>query len=273
VTDGSLSATATVTVSVVGINDAPTLLPIEPFQVNYGQEIQFTVNAEDPDIADILTITADLSDIPEAFGAQFEQDLPPARAGTFFGWTPLPEHFPKQLSSLTFRFGEYGGNLNIEINGDFRNFQNFSDLNGLTIGGANVSVTNGFGNDIGEVTISGTIDSFSIGGQELWVDDFCYQTGCVDFEDLTVATSYPVGGSFIDSGANIFANLFEESSSGTAIVEDSGRAGGSGNEIRCNNINLEFFFGYTVLFTVTDDGEPPLSDANRISFTWLPPEG
>lgn len=72
-------------------------------------------------------------------------------------------------------FGEYGGNLNIDINLDFRNFQNFADINGATIGGVNVSIINGFGNDQGTLTLSGPIESFTIGGQELWVDEVCYR--------------------------------------------------------------------------------------------------
>ena len=74
---------------------------------------------------------------------------------------------------LSLLFGEYGGNLNIEINGDFRNFENFHDIDGDIIGGVDVSVVNGFGNDRGSLTLSGTINSFAIGGQELCIDDVC----------------------------------------------------------------------------------------------------
>ena len=81
--------------------------------------------------------------------------------------------FGVPISSLSLRFGEYGGNLNIEINGDFRNFANFADINGATIGGSTVTVTNGLGNDTGTLEVSGTIGAFSIGGQELWIDDVC----------------------------------------------------------------------------------------------------
>jgi hypothetical protein len=82
-------------------------------------------------------------------------------------------HFAAPLSCLELKFGEYGGNLNIEINGDFRNFENFADINGLIIGGVEVSVVNGLGNDQGTLTLNGTIHSFVLGGQELWIDDVC----------------------------------------------------------------------------------------------------
>ena len=74
---------------------------------------------------------------------------------------------------LKIRFGEYGGNLNIDINGEFRNFENFADIDGATIGGVNVAVVNGLGNDMGGIVLTGVINSFAIGGQELWLDDIC----------------------------------------------------------------------------------------------------
>jgi hypothetical protein len=74
-------------------------------------------------------------------------------------------------NGLSLDFGEYGGNLNLLINGDFRNFNTFSDIDGLNIGGVGVSVVNGFGNDIGSLSFSGIINEFAIGGQELWIDN------------------------------------------------------------------------------------------------------
>jgi len=78
--------------------------------------------------------------------------------------------FDAPLRSLHLLFGEYGGNVNISVNGDFRNFQNLSQINGTTIGGVEVSVVNGFGNDSGSLTLTGMIDQFGIGGQEFYID-------------------------------------------------------------------------------------------------------
>lgn len=78
------------------------------------------------------------------------------------------------LTGLSLLFGEYGGNLNIEINGMFKNFENFSEINGDTIGGVHVTVVNGFGNDMGSLHLAGTISQFAIGGQELFIDDVRY---------------------------------------------------------------------------------------------------
>ena len=79
--------------------------------------------------------------------------------------------FNGPVDRIELLFGEYGGNLNIDINGTFVNFANFSDINGTIIDGAFVDVINGFGNDMGSLAITGSINSFAIGGQELWIDN------------------------------------------------------------------------------------------------------
>jgi hypothetical protein len=79
--------------------------------------------------------------------------------------------FGSPLDGLSLLYGEYGGNLNIDINGDFRNFEDFASIPS-PIGGVNVAVTD-LGGGLGKLTLTGVINSFDIGGQELWVDDVC----------------------------------------------------------------------------------------------------
>ena len=82
--------------------------------------------------------------------------------------------FGATVDGVVMNFGEFGGNLNLEINGDFRNFNDFQDVNGLNIGGVNVNVVGGgFGNDVGRLAMSGPISSLKVGGQELWIDHVC----------------------------------------------------------------------------------------------------
>jgi len=90
--------------------------------------------------------------------------------------------FSSRLKGLSLNFGEYGGNLNIQINDEFKNFQNFNDIDGTTLGGVSVSVINGLGNDKGRLILSGEMNVFNfheeeftflIGGQELWIDHVC----------------------------------------------------------------------------------------------------
>jgi hypothetical protein len=154
---------------------------------------------------------------------------------------------------LTLKFGEYGGNLNIEINGVFKNFANFADIDGANMGGVTATVTDGLGNDTGTLTLKGEIWSFAIGGQELWIDDVCPGecmfraefVECVDFEDPPLAQDYGVLDSFQDSGAVIRVAAFQWgngqwTTGGNTTVTDQGMAGGSGQEMWINNVNLDF---------------------------------
>lgn len=96
--------------------------------------------------------------------------------------TGISVGFGQALEALRFSFGEYGGNLNLSINNKFVNFDNFSQINGQTIGGVHVNVLHGgHGNDKGQIEFIGHmvdqsqgLGQLSIGGQELWIDDICF---------------------------------------------------------------------------------------------------
>ncbi len=83
--------------------------------------------------------------------------------------------FDYPLKKITLKFAELGGNNNVMVNGDFRNVGNLVALNGTTLGGAAVTVTaTQQGNNWrGVIVLDGAIREFSIGGQELWLDDIC----------------------------------------------------------------------------------------------------
>lgn len=92
--------------------------------------------------------------------------------------------FGKTLSGLSLNFGEYGGSLHIAVNGDSLTFADFQEIDGAEIGGVRVSVSNGYGDDKGQLKLSGTMKQFRfgreeswcslvIGGQELWIDHVC----------------------------------------------------------------------------------------------------
>lgn len=82
-------------------------------------------------------------------------------------------NFGIALSGLALQYGEFGGNLNLDINGDFQNFENFADINGSTIGGTSVFAmdTNTPGDCAGALFVVGQINTFAIGGQELAIDN------------------------------------------------------------------------------------------------------
>ncbi|NQV31364.1 MAG: cadherin-like domain-containing protein [Phycisphaeraceae bacterium] len=81
----------------------------------------------------------------------------------------LAFNFPVSPKILNIRFGQYGGNLNLKLNGEFRNFHRFSDINGATIGGTLVTVIQGPG-PTGILRLHGTVNSLVLGGQKLTLD-------------------------------------------------------------------------------------------------------
>ena len=74
--------------------------------------------------------------------------------------------FGRQVESLRMFYGEYGGNVNLTINGELRNVFDFDELDGQLVGGVMVEVNVSPG-DFGVMIFSGTISSFSVGGPEL----------------------------------------------------------------------------------------------------------
>jgi len=84
----------------------------------------------------------------------------------------LSLNFCCKPSGLTLYFGEYGGNINLEINGELANKENFWELDGASVGGVSIATTDSGGGK-GTLRLSGKISSFAIGGQELWIDHVC----------------------------------------------------------------------------------------------------
>ena len=169
--------------------------------------------------------------------------------------------FGGPVEGLMLNFGEYGGNLNILINGDFVNFEDFHEIDGMDIGGVHVSVPlGGSGQDTGTLKLEGTVESFAIGGQELWIDNICpcepiVQHDCIDFEDLVPNTQYFVGDSFLADNSGLQADIdvheffFSDGTpfgGGFTQVDTSGLAGHLGQDMMVNNVNLDFDFGMTL---------------------------
>jgi len=146
-------------------------------------------------------------------------------------------------------FGEYGGNINIAVNGDFANIHNFIDVDGAMLGGCNITVVSGgLGGDHGELLILGTIQNLTIGGQELAVDIRPSDDACdVGFEDLTPFTVYTPGDVFSTGGVEarvVPFTLLDGTpwTSGNVMVEDWNLACGSGNELYTSLANVVFNF-------------------------------
>ncbi len=171
--------------------------------------------------------------------------------------------FGSAVENLGLLYGEYGGTVSLEINGDCRVVANFADLDGATLGGVVVSAVDfgAAGQSCGRLSFAGTVDSFVIGGQELWIDEVCAcprpkcpDVNQTDFEDLALGMTYNSGDSFVTDGATVsvtdfFFNLGVcggATTSGFTEVENGGVACGAGNELQVNNVTLNFDYGTPV---------------------------
>jgi hypothetical protein len=91
--------------------------------------------------------------------------------------------FGQVLQKVRVSFGEYGGNINVSVNNTFANVDNFAALNNKALGGVNINVlSGGLGNDKGVIEFQGMmpdqnsgLGQFAVGGQELWIDDICFE--------------------------------------------------------------------------------------------------
>ena len=149
---------------------------------------------------------------------------------------------------LQLMFGEYGGNLNIAINGHFVNFENFLDIHGALIGGVTVEVnTGGGGGDCGMLTLHGLTDALMIGGQELWIDWAEHEPDDCEygFEEFTPGDNWVAGDLFTTSDGvpvSVWDFLLPGggSTSGYAEIGTAGLACDTGNELQVNNVRTRF---------------------------------
>ena len=108
--------------------------------------------------------------------AEVHDDLAAGGSGFDLQTNNINAHFEfgGDLTSLSILYGAFGGNLNIQVNGVLVNVGNWTMIDGTTIGGVNAEVTT-FDFSHGRIDLTGTINSFAIGGQELWVDEVEYK--------------------------------------------------------------------------------------------------
>jgi len=169
------------------------------------------------------------------------------------------------VQRVAFDYGDFGGNLNLEVNGsrvsDISSFAQSppNGVDGSTIGGASVSVqtTSGTTGEVGHVEITGNISSFSVGGQELWIDNVEFgpasnPSANVTFDNPTPSQPrYALADKFTDSGVdmNVTPFIFADGTSCTAQSicgfgeQDSStpaQSGGNAPDFRPDNVNLDF---------------------------------
>lgn len=185
------------------------------------------------------------------------------------------------VSRVAFEYANTGGRVNLEVNGDRQTAEDFESLDGQRIGGTGigntvVSVTPPNDSSPGTVSIAGIaltrtgdetpITSFSVGGQELMIDDVRFgpetdTEATVEFSQLTPLSGYAVGDTFTSSpsGVQMTVEPFRLSDGetyrdGTGSRVDSlpdPFSSQAGAGFRPGNVNLRFNIS-----SVTRDTEP-----------------
>ncbi len=154
-----------------------------------------------------------------------------------------------------FAFGEYGGNINLAINGDFRNFNDMLDIDGAVIGGCLVQVlAGGTGNDCGLVRFQGSVDRLRVGGQEFWWDGAEEQpqpcdNAFLDHNDLPFPAAWGPGTTFVTAGVDVDVLPLQGPTGplfGTASSSPAGLACGDFLELNTNNVNARYRFASTI---------------------------
>lgn len=81
---------------------------------------------------------------------------------------------PYPVNSVTLKFRGGDGNKALQINGNRQAVGSLSELDQQTIEGVKISVSGG-SSTVGVFRLTGRITDFRIGGEELYVDDVCYE--------------------------------------------------------------------------------------------------
>ena len=113
----------------------------------------------------VFSNAAFVENLGKAFGAGGEIHL--SNVEMKLGLTPA-------ATTCVLKYGYYGGEVSLRINGSARVYGDVLALNGTTPGGASILVSktaSGTGFYAGQISMSGSISNFAIGGQELWVDE------------------------------------------------------------------------------------------------------
>jgi len=109
---------------------------------------------------------------------------------------------PYPVPTVTMSFAELGGHNKIKINTVSQDIQDLVDLNGSVVGGVGVAVfaTKEGNNWYGTLVLAGPINDFSLGGQEVWIDNVCFpgSTNAQIGSRILFEARYDAGQSYTD---------------------------------------------------------------------------
>lgn len=141
-------------------------------------------------------------------------------------------------TEVALHFGQYAEGVGISINGDRAEVADMTELHGLVLGGAVVTVEATVFRDlpIGTLRVTGpNISEFAIGGTELVVDNICHvpcpNPGCVDFEVFPLGQTFAPGDIFFEESTRMTVSTHGDvTMPGSVTIGNDNLAGGGGKE-------------------------------------------
>jgi hypothetical protein len=136
----------------------------------YNNGDMFTSNGVDFTVVDYIFSNGDI------FSGGSTTVSNPTQAGAGNGMTMGNVNLDVGLAGgaqiVGFAYAESGGNINLTVNGMLFNTDDFIDTDGFANAQFSISASETFpGSNEGFVSVTGTINQFSLGGQELAIDD------------------------------------------------------------------------------------------------------
>ncbi|MFO7654843.1 MAG: T9SS type A sorting domain-containing protein [Candidatus Krumholzibacteriia bacterium] len=115
--------------------------------------------------ADPISGTAEVSNAGAACGSGQEIHLTNAGLAVTSSLAPY--------GAVVVDYAEYDGLVNLTVNGACMTIAHFANVNGMEVGGAHVFAIDhdAPSGGCGRLYVVGTIDTFAVGGAELWIDD------------------------------------------------------------------------------------------------------
>jgi hypothetical protein len=153
-------------------------------------------------------------------------------------------------TEVSLHFGQYAEGVGISINGDRAEVADMTELHGLVLGGAVVTVEATVFRDlpIGTLRVTGpNISEFAIGGTELVVDNICHvpcpNPGCVDFEVFPLGQTFAPGDIFFEESTRMTVSTHGDvTMPGSVTIGNDNLAGGGGKEAVLDRARILFEF-------------------------------
>ncbi|MCA9166756.1 MAG: VCBS repeat-containing protein [Planctomycetales bacterium] len=169
--------------------------------------------------------------------------------------------FSDVVTGIYLPFSESGGNVNLWVNDQLANVANFANLNGQTLGGVTIEVTQ-LTDSIGVLRLTGDINQFAIGGQELWIDNLVVFGGLVPGTGVHIVE---LGSGDVQEGRNFGNRPTKGAIHGSKFIDFDGDG--------VRGPNDRGILGWTIYLDLNNNGQwdpnEPTTQTNRTGEYWF----